>query len=273
MSGQASHEIILPDLPIEVIGHPVRHYSQVGSTNELLRRAAADGQAEGLVLSTDEQTTGRGRLGRGWAAPPGSSVLMSALLRPYWMAPSDAFMLTMLAGVALCEAVEDVALLAAALKWPNDLLLPAQTPAGPQLRKAAGILSEIELNDGAIAWVILGIGVNVNWAPAGIVDGRDLAAVATSVSAASGREVDRLALLRALLVRLDRRYVALRDGVRDELFGAWRARLAMLGQPTTVRLPHGQIAGIAEGVDPSGSLLVRDAEGVLHTIVAGDVGG
>src|SRR5581483_11036588 len=159
------------------------------------------------------------------------------------------------------------------LKWPNDLLLPARTPGGPDLRKAAGILSEIELSDGAIAWVIVGIGVNVNWQPQGIVDGRDLGAAATSIRSALGREVDRLALLRALLMRLDQRYVMLRSGGRDELFEAWRARLAMLGQPTTVRLPHGQVEGVAEGVDPSGSLLVRDAAGVLHTVLAGDVGG
>jgi BirA family biotin operon repressor/biotin-[acetyl-CoA-carboxylase] ligase len=273
MSSQPAPEIILPDLPTQVIGHPVRHYPQVGSTNELARRAAADGAAEGLVLSTDDQTAGRGRLGRGWAAPPGTSILMSALLRPSWLAPADAFAITMLAGVALCEAVEDVAPLSAGLKWPNDLLLPARTPGGPDLRKAAGILSEIELDDGAVAWVVIGIGVNVNWAPEGIVDGRDLGEVATSVGAAVGHDVDRMALLRALLVRLDQRYVALRSGARDELYGAWRGRLAMLGQPTTVRLPYGQISGVAEGVDQSGSLLVRGADGVLHTIVAGDVGG
>jgi BirA family biotin operon repressor/biotin-[acetyl-CoA-carboxylase] ligase len=265
-------EAIQRDLPTAVIGRTVQHYAQVGSTNDLARELARAGHAEGLTLVADEQTTGRGRLGRGWAAPPGSSLLVSVLLRPVWLAPSNSFALTMLAGVALCEAIEQATPLQAALKWPNDLLLPIRTASGPALRKAAGVLSEIELNDGAIGWVIIGIGVNVNWAPHGVMDGHDLSAVATSVGAALGAPVERLTLLRALLTRLDQRYAALRASPGDELFAAWRARLTTLGQPVNVRLPHGQVAGTAEEVDPSGALRVRDASGVLHTILAGDVG-
>jgi BirA family transcriptional regulator, biotin operon repressor / biotin---[acetyl-CoA-carboxylase] ligase len=265
-------EAIQHDLPTTVIGRAVQYYAQVGSTNDLAREQARAGHAEGLTLVADEQTAGRGRMGRGWAAPPGSSLLVSVLLRPSWLAPARSFALTMLTGVALCEAIEQATSLQAALKWPNDLLLPVHTASGPDLRKAAGVLSEIELSDGAIAWVIVGIGVNVNWAPHGMVDGRDLSTVATSVGTALGAPVERLGLLRALLVQLDRRYAALRAGHGDELFAAWRARLTTLGQPVNVQLPQGQVAGIAEDVDPSGALRVRDASGVLHTILAGDVG-
>ena len=261
------------NLPAVVVGREVRCYAQVGSTNDLAREQARAGHAEGLVLVADEQVAGRGRLGRGWAAPPGSSLLMSVLLRPTWLGTADAFALTMLAGVALCDAIEQATPLHAALKWPNDLLLPAQAPSGPELRKAAGILSEIELSDGSVAWVIIGIGVNVNWAPSGIVDGRDLGEVATSVGAALGAPVERLALLRALLEQLDRRYTRLREGRSDELFTAWRARLATLGQAVTIQLSQGTLAGIAEDVDPSGALRVRDSEGIVHTVLAGDVGG
>jgi len=265
-------EAIQHDLSTGVIGRAVQCYAHVGSTNDLARELARAGQAEGLTLVADEQTSGRGRMGRGWAAPPGSSLLVSVLLRPSWLAPSDSFMLTMLAGVALCEAIEQATPLQAALKWPNDLLLSTHTTSGPVLRKAAGVLSEIELNNGAIDWVILGIGVNVSWSPHGMVDGQDLSAVATSVGAALGSPADRLALLRALLVRLDRRYADLRAGRGAELFEAWRARLATLGQPVNVRLLQGQVAGIAEDVEPSGALRVRDASGTPHTVLAGDVG-
>jgi BirA family biotin operon repressor/biotin-[acetyl-CoA-carboxylase] ligase len=226
-----------------------------------------------LVILADAQTTGRGRMGRVWIAPPGSSLLLSLLLRPAWLAPADAFSLTMLAGVALCEAVEQVTPARAALKWPNDLLLAVQTAAGPTLRKAAGILSEIELADDRIAWVVIGMGVNVSWSPSGVVDQRNLAEVATSVGAAAGQPVERLTLLRALLERLDARYDALRRGSSADLFDCWRDRLTTLGQPVQISLPDGALRGVAEDVERSGALRVRDEHGDVHTVMAGDVGG
>ncbi|HEX9370836.1 MAG TPA: biotin--[acetyl-CoA-carboxylase] ligase [Roseiflexaceae bacterium] len=271
MTYDLTPDLIGRDLPTAVVGRPLVVHAQVGSTNDLVRQQARAGQPEGLVVLAEEQTAGRGRMGRGWAAPPGSSLLLSLLLRPDWLLPADSFALTMLAGVALCEAVEQAAPLRAALKWPNDLMLPVAGASEPALRKSAGILSEIELAGDQIAWVVVGMGVNVNWAPQGFVDGRDLAEVATSVAAAAGREIDRLALLRALLVRLDERYALLRQGRREELFDAWRGRLATLGQPVDVRLPQRELRGTAEGVEPSGALLVRDEAGILHTVVAGDV--
>jgi BirA family biotin operon repressor/biotin-[acetyl-CoA-carboxylase] ligase len=261
------------DLQSTIVGRAIEYYPQAGSTNDLARRQARAGHPEGLVILTDEQTAGRGRMGRAWAAPPGSSLLLSLLLRPAWLAPADAFSLTMLAAVALCEAVEQVAPLHAALKWPNDLLLPVRIAAGPTLRKAAGILSEIELDGDQIDWVVIGIGVNVNWSPSGIVDGRDLAEVATSIAAAGGQPVERLPLLRALLERLDARYAALRHGGHADLFERWRDRLTTLGQPVQISLPHGELRGVAEDVERSGALRVRDKHGDLHTIMAGDVGG
>jgi BirA family biotin operon repressor/biotin-[acetyl-CoA-carboxylase] ligase len=261
------------DLTTEIVGRPLRWYGRVGSTNDLVRERARAAAAEGLVILAEEQTAGHGRQGRGWAAPPGSSLLMSLLLRPTWLPPADAFALTMLAGVALCEAVEEATSLRTALKWPNDLLLPAAPDAAPPSHKAAGILSVVELEQDRIVSVVIGIGVNVNWAPSGIVDGRDLAEVATSLRAAAGRPIDRTALLRALLVRLDARYLALRQGRREALFAAWRGRLATLGRPVSVQLPGGTLAGVAEEVEPSGALRVRDERGVVHMVLAGDVGG
>jgi BirA family biotin operon repressor/biotin-[acetyl-CoA-carboxylase] ligase len=273
----SAFNVFLRDLDTSVVGRSVLRYERVGSTNGLAREHARAGHPEGLVVLTEEQTAGRGRQGRGWAAPPGSSLLLSLLLRPTWLSTADAFALTMLAGVALCEATEQVVPVHAALKWPNDLLLPvalAGEPEGaPALRKAAGILSELQSEGDQLAWAVIGMGINVNWAPSGVVDGRDLEQVATSVSVAAGRPVDRLALLRALLVRLDTCYLALRQGRREELFDAWRARLAMLGQPVRVRLFQGELDGIAEAVEPSGALRVRDEHGAVHVVLAGDVGG
>lgn len=257
------------DLGVTLVGRVLEHHTQVGSTNDLIRARAALGAPEGLAILAEEQTAGRGRQGRGWSAPPGSSLLLSLLLRPVWLPPEAGFALTMLAGVALCEAVEQVAHpLRAALKWPNDLMLP-----GPDgvLRKAAGVLSEVCIEHERITWVAVGMGINVAWSPAGLVDGRDLALVATSIELAGNHPVDRAALLRALLLRVDARYAALQQGRREELFDSWRSRLATLGQAVQIRLPQGHLAGRAEAVDPGGALLVRDANGVLHNVTAGDV--
>lgn len=273
MSDHLTPNRIQHHLDSTIIGRTIEHYTQVGSTNDVIRRQAGAGHPEGLVILADQQTAGRGRLGRAWAAPPDSSLLLSLLLRPSWLAPADAFSLTMLASVALCEAVEQTTPVRAALKWPNDLLLPVRTAAGPTLRKAAGILSEIELDGNQIAWVVIGIGLNVHWAPAGIVDGRDLAEVATSVGAAAGQSVERLPLLRALLERLDARYAALRRGDHADLFERWHDRLTTLGQPVQISLPHGELRGVAEDVERSGALRVRDEQGTLHTVLAGDLGG
>jgi BirA family biotin operon repressor/biotin-[acetyl-CoA-carboxylase] ligase len=267
-----SPELIRHGLSSALVGQTIERYAEVGSTNDLARQQARAGHSEGLVILADRQTAGRGRAGRTWAAPAGSSLLLSLLLRPSWLPPVDSFALTMLAGVALCEAVEQIAPPHAALKWPNDLMLPVKTANGPALRKAAGILSEIEFAGDTIAWVVLGIGVNVNWSPAGSVDGRDLAEVATSLGVAAGQPVARLPLLRALLERLDAHYAALRRGGRDALFDAWRERLATLGQPVQIHLPQGELSGTAEAVAQSGALLVRDEHGLLHSVMAGDVG-
>lgn len=258
------------DLATQVVGRSILRYERISSTNDVAKERALAGEPEGLVVLAEEQVAGRGRMGRAWLAPPGSSLLMSLLLRPSLPA-ADVFAPTMLAGVALCEAVEQVALVRAALKWPNDLLLPSGGGDPPTLRKAAGVLCDMQLDGERVAWVVVGIGLNVNWAPTGTVDGRDLAQYATSVAASAGREVDRAVLLRALLRRLDARYLALKHGRRDELFAAWRARLVTLGQRVEVRLAGGVLHGTAEDVDPAGTLRVRDAQGAVHRVAAGDV--
>lgn len=260
-------------LTTSVVGCAITYVETVGSTNDLARSAGQVGEPEGTVILADQQIAGRGRLGRSWTSPPGANVLMSLLLRPSWLPPTDSFVLTMLASVSLCEAVEQVTPLRAGLKWPNDLMLPNPAQAGA-FGKAAGILSELEVDRDRIVWVIVGIGVNVNWTPEGALDGRDLSLTATSLSAAVGHPVDRLLLLRLLLDRLDQRYLDLRRGYRQELFEAWRNRLVMLQQAVQVRLTQGDLLqGFAEGVEPSGALLVRDDRGNLHTVTAGDVGG
>lgn len=255
-------------LDTRIIGAMLMRYERVASTNDIARERARNGYPEGLVVLTEEQSAGRGRLGRTWVSAYGDALLLSILLRPVWLPPGEAFSLTMMAGVALCEAVEHVASVRAHLKWPNDLLLFVDG----KWRKSAGILTEVSVNGDTLEWAVVGMGVNVNQAPDSTINGRNLQQTATCISAAAGQRISRTDLLEALLTTLDERYAQIRSGERAALFAAWRARLMHMGEPVTVTLPGGELHGIAEDVAPDGTLLLRDATGVLHAVHTGDVG-
>jgi BirA family biotin operon repressor/biotin-[acetyl-CoA-carboxylase] ligase len=244
----------------------IRCYGEVASTMDVARELlpTLDGAQLPLLITADVQTAGRGRLGRRWEAPPGAALLLSLALRPTWLAPEQGVALVWMIATALCEAVEDVAPVQSALKWPNDLLLPR----GGAMAKAAGILLEVSLGASEIEWAILGCGVNVSAAP----PPETTRYPTTSLAAAAGRPVSRLELLRALLRRLDGWHARLLAGDRASLYAAWSARLAGIGGPVRVETGSGPVEGRAEGVDEGGALLVRDAAGRLHTITTGDVG-
>lgn len=257
---------ILADLRTAHLPRAVRCHAQVGSTMDVAREllpTLADSDLP-LLVQADEQTSGRGRLGRTWVAPPGSALLCSLALRPAWLAPERAASLVWMAGVALCDAVREQTGLAAGLKWPNDLLVP--TPGG--MAKAAGILLEASGDGAALSHVIIGIGVNVSAAPPPALTRYP----ASSLAAAAGRPVGRLGLLRSLLRHLDRWYGRLIAGDEQALFDAWRGRLHTLGRQVSIQLPQGELSGRAEAVDRDGGLIVCDSAGVTHTITTGDVG-
>ncbi|HNT76312.1 MAG TPA: biotin--[acetyl-CoA-carboxylase] ligase [Anaerolineae bacterium] len=240
----------------------VQYWPQIGSTNDAALAAGQQGAAEGLLVLADEQTAGRGRLARRWESPAGVGLLMSLLFRPPEPFAYAAARVTMLCGLALAEVVETVGGLAAALKWPNDLIV-----AEPGTwRKLAGTLSEIGLENGAPAFLVVGIGLNVAVPPA---DLPALAPHATSLLAETGRVVSRVALLDAFLARVEAGRAQLRQGV--DLWPAWRARLAWLGQPVTVHTPTQAVAGVAEDVDATGALLVRLPDGRVQSFAVGDV--
>jgi BirA family transcriptional regulator, biotin operon repressor / biotin---[acetyl-CoA-carboxylase] ligase len=242
------------------IGSRWRHVATTGSTNDDLKMLARSGAAEGTVLSADEQTGGRGRRGRTWNAPAGSSLLLSVLLRPTSMPADESAALTMLAAVACAEAIEAATPLKVTLKWPNDLLVGG--------RKVGGILLETELARSALVWAVIGMGININWNPA---DDPALAANATSLATALGHPVGRAEILFAVLQHLDARYARLRAGGQEELWTAWRGRLGMLGQPVVVEEAGQTTYGVAEDVTRDGALVLRTENGRTWRITAGDV--
>lgn len=237
------------------LAHPIYLVHQISSTNDQARQMAEAGAPEGLLLVAEEQTAGRGRAGRRWLTPPGTALALSLVLRPTLPAALGA-RLTMLAGVAACEAVELVAGVRASLKWPNDVLIGG--------RKVGGILVESALRDEDLEFAVLGLGLNVSWAP----PPEQVDYPATCVDAEAGRAVDRLKLLRALLAGVEARYSVLAG---PALFDDWRARLETLGRPVVVQLDSETWTGQAEAVEADGALLVRTEAGALRRVLAGDV--
>lgn len=231
----------------------VEWHAEVASTQERALAAARDGAPEMHLVLADTQTAGRGRHGRTWQAPPGTSLLASCVLRP--AAPSGVHaLLPLLAGVALAEVAERYCP-QVALKWPNDLLLGGC--------KGAGILAETA--PGGV--VVLGVGVNVDWRgqprPADAPD-------ATSLAEAGGGAVDRWRVLAAFVGLFGRRYLDWQEQPTGFL-DAYRRRCATIG--LQVRLSRGDqmLRGTAEAVGEDGLLELRDGHGTLHRLWAGDV--
>lgn len=253
-----SAEAIRAGLNTEFVGRTVVYRPEVDSTNDTARLLAQEGAPEGTLVIADYQRAGRGRLGRPWTAPAGSSLLLSVVFRPP-LAPSQAQRLTMVCGLAVVEAVEAETRLRAALKWPNDVLIGDA--------KAGGILVEMSSTGERVDFAIAGIGLNVNLDPAELPG--DLVMAATSLSREMGGKVARLRLLWALLEALEARYVALLQGGEPQ--GEWAGRLLTLGRRVSVSGAGRALEGVAEGVDADGALLVRCADGRLERILAGDV--
>ncbi len=254
-----SEATIRRGLTTEVVGRQIVCLKTVGSTNDWLKAAAAEGAPEGLVVFAEEQTAGRGQAGRAWIAPPGCCLLGSVLLRPS-LAPTQLFAVTMLGACAAAGAAIELTGLPLRLKWPNDLV--------SERGKVGGVLTESSLVDGQVEYAILGVGIDVN------LGRRDLAAIpgASSLQVELGRPVSRNALARALLQGLDARYSALRSGQLDAIHAEWRERLGTLGQWVTLRV-GATVEGpfFATDVTADGALVLLRPDGSTLTAVAGEV--
>lgn len=235
-------------------GREIVYLPSTGSTMDVARARATQGAAEGLVVVADEQTAGRGRLGRGWVAPAGVNLYVSLLVRP---AVAALKRLGMVAPLAVADAVTAVSGLDVRFKWPNDVRVGE--------RKLCGVLIEAELAGELPAFAVVGIGLNVNL---DLAQFPAIAGTATSIARELGRPVSREETLAALLNAFERRYDC-PDG--EALRLAWRARLDTLGRTVDVAFAGRSEHGVAEDVDGEGSLLLRRADGSIVTLPSGEV--
>ena len=209
---------------------------ETGSTNADLLAAAASGAPDRSVLVARHQTAGRGRLNRRWDAPAGANLLVSLLFREV---PEHAHELTQRVALAAARACTEVAGVAPTLKWPNDLLLDG--------RKLAGVLAQS--GGGGPEYVVVGIGLNVGWAPDG--------------AARLGDDLEPAVVLEAMLAAYDR--------LPADITESYRSSLATLGQSVRVELAGSTVVGRALDVLADGRLVVLDECGITHRFDTGDV--
>ncbi len=257
-------------------------FDVVGSTNDVVRGWLAEGTPEVCLAVADEQSAGRGRDGRTWTAPSGAALLLSLGFRPGWLEPDRAWRLAATVSLAMADAAEEVAGLpdrAIRLKWPNDLVVETVGDAVPrvpqvptEVRKLAGVLGETVGLGTADPRVVVGLGINTDWAAADFP--ADLAGVMTSLRAASsGRPIDHAALLDAFLGRLEVRVAALQGGRFD--VADWTGRQLTTGRDVQIVASDGSLASVrAIGVDVgSGALVVEEpgAPGAERAVLVGEI--
>ncbi len=244
---------------------PVERVASIDSTNAELLRRARTGAPAGIVLVADQQSAGRGRLGRTWEAPPGSSLLVSVLLRP-GLAPGDAHLATVCAALAAIEACASVAGIRPGIKWPNDLVV--------QDRKLAGLLTESVVTGDRLDALVVGMGLNVRW-PRPMPEA--LAATATALNHEKGfdgsgaSEVDTAEVLDAWLPALSSRLDLLSSAQgRAVLARDHRAACVTLGRRIRVERTGPDLTGMAVDLTDDGHLMVDDGE-THHVVTVGDV--
>lgn len=237
-------------------------HERLASTMIEAQRLAEAGEGEFVAIIADEQTAGTGRFDRPWHSPAGGGLWMTALLRPA-LPPERAPQLTLTAAVAVAEALKAAGFLVG-IKWPNDVLAADEQH---WRRKLCGIRAEMALEGDDLAWVNLGIGLNVN--------NRDfpgaLAETATSLCELQGAPVSRAQMAAAVLDRLEVRYRELVHVGFAPIRQAWLDHALGLGLPVSVGDDDGVLEGIARGLDEEGHLLVEAADKTLHPAYAGDL--
>lgn len=252
----------------------IRWVPEIGSTNTELLDEARGGSPEGHVVIADLQTAGRGRRGRTWTAPAGTSLMMSVLLRPPAgsLSAPQASLITSAFAVAAVDAVRASCSVSVALKWPNDLVVDVadadRVDDDQGYRKVAGILTESILSGDRVEAVVVGMGLNTGWPEVP----PELRAVAQSLNLLAGHPIDRPALATSILEGFERRYASLVEARDiDGLRSAVLSRSATVGRSIRLDLGDEVVEGIAVDVDHDGRLIVETSPGERRDITVAEV--
>lgn len=238
-------------------GKTVHFARETDSTNLWIKRLAKEGASEGTLALAEFQSAGRGRLGRSWEVPEGTSVMMSILLRPKFE-PQYAPTLTLVMGMAVAKAVKNLGF-DVSIKWPNDVVVSH--------KKICGILTEMGVRDGKIDYAVIGVGINVNIKEFP----EEMADKATSLYLESGKEFDRSQIPGLVMEAFEKYYEKFTatcdlSGLKEE----YESILANYNQPVRV-LAKEPYEGVARGITDGGELLVEKTDGTIVAVSAGEV--
>lgn len=242
------------------LGKRIFFTHEIDSTNEWAKRLAKLGAEEGTVAVAEMQSAGRGRLGREWFSPEGG-LWFSVVLRPE-MSASEAAGLVFVAGFAVAEALKEAYCLRVETKWPNDVLVDR--------RKISGILCEMSTKGENVSYVVVGIGINVNFNVAKALP-QTLRGTTASVQELLGRKVRVEDLFRVVLEKLEETYdLYVKEGL-SPILDMWKKFATFLGREVEVVFDDEKLHGVALDIDTGGRLVLKLQDGSLKTFVAGDV--
>lgn len=246
-------------LDTAIIGCNIVYRETVDSTNDLAKELAQKGAGDGTLVIAEEQTAGKGRMGRQWFSPAGKGLWFSVILKPE-MSPADAPKLTLVSAVAVAKTLRSIGI-PAGIKWPNDILIHG--------RKLAGILTEMNAELDRVNYLIVGIGINVSLGT-GIIPS-ELSDIATSLEEHSEGSCSRIQILASLLNNLDSLYRDFSEGGFTQILTQWKEMSVTLNRRVRIHAIGNVDEGIAFDIDEEGALLLMREDGTLKRVLSGEV--
>lgn len=248
-----------PVLKTKGFGKNYIYLEQTESTNNDAKRLAQTGAKEGTVVVAEMQTSGRGRIARGWVSPYAKGIWFSLILRPKF-SPMEAPKCTLMAAVALTKAFKALGLNNVGIKWPNDILVKG--------KKLVGILTEMQGSMEQIDYIVIGIGINVSVQETDMP--KEMVGISTSLNR-EGVEADRRQIFATVLRYLEEQYDRVTLEGFESTLQEWREHNLVLGQEVQVRSADDIYTGIAEDIDIDGNLIILLPDGSRNRVLAGDV--
>lgn len=258
-------------LETQALGKEIHHFHQVDSTNRVAKDLAAEGAPEGTIVLAEEQSQGKGRMNRHWHSPPGG-IWMSIILRPK-LPPYQVQGITLVASVAVVEAIKEVTGLTPQIKWPNDIYIRGN--------KVCGILTEMQGEMDQVRNIVIGIGLNANNEAndkesnnKDAKESKDTESErysAASLSMFFGEPVDRKELVRAILSWLEKFYFRYCSEGMEPLLELWRSNSFTLGMTIILSMGDKEFHGTAEDITAEGGLVLRDSQGNTKVFYSGEV--
>ena len=254
-----SYEEIKEYLKTDFMGRSIYYFNSIDSTNKKAKEVAQDEQ-EGTVIIAEEQTAGKGRMGRSWVSPKGKGIWMSLILKPT-MEPMKVPKLTLIGAAAVHKALENMKI-KAQVKWPNDVLIDG--------KKICGILTEMSGELNMVNYVIMGIGINVNLDEKDIPD--QLKDKATSLKISTGKEINRKELTANILNEFEKLYISFKEKDQmNEVLKICRENSILLGEEVKIIRGNDVRIGKAIDINENGELLIKFEGDKVESIIAGEV--